>query len=128
MEVKDYPLVRVTKETITAKWTGHGDQVVATRFGQGSETRRSLGTEEDRMTGKGLSTTHNLIDPFFCNNGRCDSFYACRALLSSDNILKSLLQGLTILYSRSQRDPSLVISSGHPPLFPEAIRHMTVTP
>lgn len=138
VEVKDYPLVRVIKETITAKWTGHGDQVVATRFGQGSEIWRSLVTEEEPgipiVPEKGSSTANHLIDPFFCHNGRCDSFYACSALLiplttftdfywGSESYILDKLMSRRHMRNPRQRASSLVISSDRP-LFAEAISDM----
>ncbi|CBN74811.1 conserved unknown protein [Ectocarpus siliculosus] len=63
---EDFPVVTVTKETITAKWSGDGDQVVSERFGDHSQSGG-----EDSAHEEDLGRT-NLIDPFFCQRGSCE--------------------------------------------------------
>ncbi|CAM9161625.1 unnamed protein product [Ectocarpus fasciculatus] len=62
---EDFPVVTVTKETITAKWSGDGDQVISERYGDLSQPRG-----EDSAREEDLGQT-SLIDPFFCQRGSC---------------------------------------------------------
>ncbi|CAM9246405.1 unnamed protein product [Ectocarpus sp. 6 AP-2014] len=63
---EDFPVVTVTKETITAKWSGDGDQVVSERFGDHSQSGGDDSAHEED-----LGRT-NLIDPFYCQRGSCE--------------------------------------------------------
>eukprot|EP00903_Cladosiphon_okamuranus_P009839 g9351.t2 len=73
--LEDFPVVTVVKETITGKWSGGSNQVTATRYGfpraagQANEAGGDAGGSEQATSASSLL---DLIDPFFCQRGRCE--------------------------------------------------------
>eukprot|EP00752_Nemacystus_decipiens_P004487 g4097.t2 len=73
VSLEDFPVVTVVKETITGKWSGEGDQVTAARYSfpqAAGGADQASGEAKDSENTSALSSL-DLIDPFFCQRGRC---------------------------------------------------------